>query len=533
MVNSTWCSIAIPLLWSCPFSDLKWPQDHYKGHLLIRTYIACLPKDKKQHLIDEGYNMIDYYGEALFDYPSFLKELNIGNVQCSISQWWNDATDYRLRHKTKVPVLESAIFEMLFNNNYGLRSLDCRLQTCYNIPNFSSFKGIQRSISRLTELRIDCSSNDNEGYMIELIDVIIKNSQNIHVLVITPPPLPQQQYETDVLSSKLQTLIESQNNLEAIYTISPYSGIFDPIRSASIFSALISQTDSITELDLRKMFIDWNSLEILAKCYNLKSLTLVNCHQEKDINNFLFSEPSPTSSFSSMHNNNLLSSITKLTINHATDFSPLSEITATSIIMMARQNLKELVIDFITPELSEFIRQQQIPNLGSLSIRTFRINELQQWLKQSKLVHLALSDVSNNSELFSLTNSYQLGKLLPETLNHLQIECRYNIAPESLTILLENSNCRNLQILSLDVEIFNDTLLEVVADYSRENGRILKELRIANDTLLEYDEKLRRKLSNVIPFINQNYIDTWPILSGFLEVVGNAVIKDNRKMLRD
>ncbi|CAJ0840725.1 783_t:CDS:2, partial [Entrophospora sp. SA101] len=190
------------------------------------------------------------------------------------------------------------------------------------------------------------------------------------------------------------------------------------------------------------------------------------------------------------------------------------KVTATSIVMMARQNLKELVIDFITPELSKFIKQQQIPNLDSLSIRTLQINELQKWLKHSKLVHLALSDVSNNSELFSLTNSYQLGKLLPETLNHLQIECRYNIAPESLTILLENSNCRNLQVLSLDVEIFNDTLLEVVADYSRENGRVLKELRIANDTLLEYDKNLRRKLSNVIPFINQDYIDAWPILSG-------------------
>ncbi|CAH1768714.1 2111_t:CDS:2, partial [Entrophospora sp. SA101] len=53
----------------------------------------------------------------------------------------------------------------------------------------------------------------------------------------------------------------------------------------------------------------------------------------------------------------------------------------------------------------------------------------------------------------------------------------------------------------------------VVADYSRENGRVLKELRIANDTLLEYDKNLRRKLSNVIPFINQDYIDAWPILS--------------------
>ncbi|CAH1761792.1 9139_t:CDS:2, partial [Entrophospora sp. SA101] len=53
----------------------------------------------------------------------------------------------------------------------------------------------------------------------------------------------------------------------------------------------------------------------------------------------------------------------------------------------------------------------------------------------------------------------------------------------------------------------------VVADYSRENGRVLKELRIANDTLLEYDKNLCRKLSNVIPFINQDYIDTWPILS--------------------
>nr|CAG8526235.1 13478_t:CDS:2 [Entrophospora candida] len=478
-VNSTLCSIAIQLLWSCPFSDLKWPRDHHKGYLLIRTYIACLSKDKKQHLIDEGYDMINYYGEALFDYPSFLKELDIGNVQYSICQWWNETADYRLRRKTKIPVLESTMLEMLFNNNYGLKSLNCQLQTCYNIPNFSSFEGIQQSISQLTELQIDCSSNDNEGYMIELIDAVIKNSQNIRTLVITPPSLPQQQYEINILSSKLQTLIESQNNLKVIYTTLPYSGIFDPISSASIFSALASQTDSITELDLRKMFIDWNSLENLAKCYNLKSLTLVNCYQEKDINNII----------------------------------PLSEVTATSIVMMARQNLKELVIDFITPELSKFIKQQQIPNLDSLSIRTLQINELQKWLKQSKLVHLALSDVSNNSELFSLTNSYQLGKLLPETLNHLQIECRYNIAPESLTILLENSNCRNLQILSLDVEIFNDTLLEVVADYSRENGRVLKELRIANDTFLEYDKNLRRKLSNVIPFINQDYIDTWPILS--------------------
>jgi len=134
------------------------------------------------------------------------------------------------------------------------------------------------------------------------------------------------------------------------------------------------------------------------------------------------------------------------------------------------------------------------------------------WIASStSLSHLSLSDVGISSRLFSITICQQIGQLLPINLLHLQLESRYNIAPESLTCTLEHSIAK-LEILSLDVDKFDDTLLEVIGDYARDTGRRLKELRIGKDTRIEFDPSLCKKLLCVIPSINQNYEDPWPVL---------------------
>ncbi|CAG8693412.1 3054_t:CDS:1, partial [Dentiscutata erythropus] len=466
--------------------------DQDAGHLLIRTYLACLSDEACQMLEDEGH-VLDK-SKPLFDYPSYFKELQIGSLQSALEQWWAKNTDYRLRKKANFTTLEGLIFEMLINESNGLRLLDCGTRSRYNMTDCTLFTGIQKAVARIYELRINCSNVD-QGQLTNLLSIIIENSQNIHRLVITP-------HHDGSIAQKIPKLIEAQQSLNQFSMVSSLAGLFNPSRSASVFSALTSQIKSLTHADLRKIYIDGNSLQILAKCHNLTSLYLVNCYQEEDI----------TLSDSLFKTAQL--SIKKLVLNHDHHNSVkdgLSHNTCTSIIMMSAQTLQELSIDFIDQDLVEIL-STQIPHLVSFAIRTTPI-PLLKWISTSTLTHLALSDVGPNTCMFTIAPLKQVGQLLPPTLTHLQLECRYNIAPESMGGLLDECQAP-LKVLSLDVEKFDDTLLEVVADYSRENGKCVRELRIAKDTRLHFDYGLCKKLQSVIPSINQDYLDPWPLLIG-------------------
>ncbi|CAG8591911.1 13381_t:CDS:2 [Acaulospora morrowiae] len=488
LVSHSWCQFANSLLWSRPFACLNPIENQGRGHLLIQTYLSCLDDKERQILIEEGLDLPSK--SALFDYPVFLKELHIGMLQGALAQWWAKNTTYRIKKKANFQTLETTVSELLFNRCNGLRSLDCELQSRYNIANYASFTGIRKAVCQLNELKINCGSLDHSGYLSSLLTVIIESSQHIRHIVVTP-------YHDGPISNQIPRLIESQINLEQFSMVSSLAGLFDPHRSASIFSSLTSQTHSLVHADLRKVYIDANSLQILARCNKLRSLHFVCCQQEQDI----------TLSDSLVKSCQL--PITKLVINNeeTQEKHSLSNITVTSIVMMAAETLVELVMDSASPELVEII-STKIPHLNSLAIRTTP-PLLFQFLSSSTIEHLALSDV--NSNLFSITVLQQIGRLLPTTLTHLQLECRYNVAPESMTGLLDE--CRApLKILSLDVEKFDDTLLERIADYARETGKRLKELRIGRDTRIQYDEELCKKLTTVIPSINQNYKDPWPIL---------------------
>lgn len=487
LVNRSLSQVAISLLWSNPFDNLSLLENQSRSHLLIQTYLSCLEKEKRQILLDEG---LDIPPEStLFDYPIFLKKLRIEILQASLVQWWNKNTTYRIKNKANFHTFATVISELLINKCNGLRLLGFDAQHSFSIADFASFSGIQNAICNLKEFRVNCGYIDHSGYLANLLSLIIENSQKINHLVIAP-------HDDGVIASQIPRLIESQANLEKFSMVNSFSGSFQPNRSASIYSALTSQKHSLVHADFRRIFIEPNSLQVLTRFTKLKSLYFVSCQQEKDITLYDSLNQLP---------------ITKLVLNNPFGKDSLTETTCVSIIMMAASTLVELAIDFLTPELVEIINTQ-IPNLNSLAIRTTHISLLK-FLPHSTIEHLALSDVGTKSNLFSISVLQQLGQLLPATLNHLQLECRYSIAPESLAALLEE--CRApLKIISLDVEIFDDTLLEVIADYSRETGKRLKELRIGKDTGIEYDRELCKKLTSVIPSINQNYIDPWPILIG-------------------
>ncbi|GBC47087.1 uncharacterized protein OCT59_002264 [Rhizophagus irregularis] len=88
LVNRLWCRLAIPLLWENPFSITT------GNYNFIEVYLYNLDDYLKTKIND--YQIINYLlpSNTLFNYPSFIRYLNICNVTFSIEKWLeaNDKT---------------------------------------------------------------------------------------------------------------------------------------------------------------------------------------------------------------------------------------------------------------------------------------------------------------------------------------------------------------------------------------------------------------------------------------------------------
>ena len=82
------------------------------------------------------------------------------------------------------------------------------------------------------------------------------------------------------MAQQIPKSIEFQQNLTSFSMILDHLVLQGPLQ---FFSSLTSQVISLTNLDLQRICIDLNSLEILTRCPNLKILKFIDCYQERDI----------------------------------------------------------------------------------------------------------------------------------------------------------------------------------------------------------------------------------------------------------
>src|SRR5688572_7420517 len=71
LVNKLWCHLAIPLLWEDPFSIPT------KNYHFIAIYLHNLNEDDKTKLNEYGINDNLFASSTLFNYPRFIKYLDI------------------------------------------------------------------------------------------------------------------------------------------------------------------------------------------------------------------------------------------------------------------------------------------------------------------------------------------------------------------------------------------------------------------------------------------------------------------------
>ncbi|CAB5202280.1 unnamed protein product [Rhizophagus irregularis] len=82
LVNRLWCRLAISLLWEDPFS-IKSP----KNYRFIEIYLSNLSDDDKTRLNEYVIHSGLFPSNTLFNYPKFIKHLDIYKVYYSIEMW--------------------------------------------------------------------------------------------------------------------------------------------------------------------------------------------------------------------------------------------------------------------------------------------------------------------------------------------------------------------------------------------------------------------------------------------------------------
>ncbi|GBC33996.1 uncharacterized protein OCT59_019109 [Rhizophagus irregularis] len=178
LVNKLWCRLAIPLLWENPFSITT------GNYNFIKVYLYNLNKYLKATL--SKYQIIDSLltSNTLFNYPSFIRYLNINKINTSIDMWLkaNDITlniDLVFEFKN---FINMSLIKLFIENEVNLHTLDLEasntnyvtyiehvLEIILQNPNFIS--------NNIRNLKFSISSSGSK--ILNRVTQIINSNQNL------------------------------------------------------------------------------------------------------------------------------------------------------------------------------------------------------------------------------------------------------------------------------------------------------------------------------------------------------------------
>jgi hypothetical protein len=234
-VNKTWSEIIIPILWKNPWKYLT------KGNeiLLLDIIISHLPDKLKNNL--SKYYKINSYQKPLFNYISYCKHLNLGEID-------------RLLYNESIINMDDFI-KIFINENMKFTHLYIPRKLNHTIDLFS-FNGIENCFSKLEFL--SCNTNIKDDILIGLVDVC-KPIKELELFV-----------EPNNNNFEIIKLIDSPKKLINIrFLTRPYS-LNDESFCGILENSLIKHSNNVKYLKITKQ----PSTKMLSSFINLKILEL-------------------------------------------------------------------------------------------------------------------------------------------------------------------------------------------------------------------------------------------------------------------
>ncbi|POG71827.1 hypothetical protein GLOIN_2v1774372 [Rhizophagus irregularis DAOM 181602=DAOM 197198] len=276
LINRLWCRLAIPLLWEDPFpKKYLFSKIHPTNYHFIEIYLSKLNEDIKTKLYEYGVNNnLIISNTLLFNYPSFIKYLNIDKILNSVQTWVYTVVG---KNQELVNLIYGSLLEMFIENEGNLHSFEVILPICYDVNYFNKSidlilqnPNLTHNIRNLT-FRIYNYNNQN---IIKLLKFLYSNCNSISSMALD---FPNYGDDYSLISEKCLTQIYiSQNNLKKI-SFGSFVNLYNP------FLTLKNSNCSNTLNTIIFYFIDFkNIISILQEVFDqlnvLESIHILYCN---------------------------------------------------------------------------------------------------------------------------------------------------------------------------------------------------------------------------------------------------------------
>ncbi|KAF0542517.1 hypothetical protein F8M41_004501 [Gigaspora margarita] len=423
LVSRHWCKMSIPILWQNPFT-------YNNNPLFISQYLLSLDENEKSGLKEYGINI--KFQNTLFNYASFLRILNLINLESRIYQWINlKYFNWDKPCESLKCQIMNFLLKLFVENGAILHKLDLHFDD-YKLQSeiLHLFGRNERFVSQLQELSLAGISRLNIKSVTALSEILAKNTTKINVLYLENY---SSGYEPRLLHA-IVSIIKSQGQLREFSLI----GEEYPTEFHGIISALESQKESLQEVTI--MFCECNEeFKVLMNCKNLKILRIKYCNNVSILEPCLNTLEYNSSMTYASHIVHILEKSGTL-LQRLKIESDGGKICGESLLL---RTLKSFCpnITYLNISCIRFSTQFQdlICNLQKLQFLTLRyINDI------------LAEELEEEEEL--KTRVMQFAKILPLTLQYLDL--RYSSLSSYIDILLNNccAPLKNLLINHIDNE---------------------------------------------------------------------------------
>ncbi|CAG8577520.1 3985_t:CDS:1 [Cetraspora pellucida] len=172
LVCRSWCLNMVQVLWSKPFHLLR-----KTSSKLIQVYLDGLSKAERKDLIAAGINISIIPSKTLFDYMSFLKDLNFELIYNSAQSWLESKTneDYENNHlmlnnssdiEQQTFELAKGLCKVFLSHCERLKSIDLSRTMTPTIPNdylsIIKLPSAEKALSQLEEFKFTARDLDRD-----------------------------------------------------------------------------------------------------------------------------------------------------------------------------------------------------------------------------------------------------------------------------------------------------------------------------------------------------------------------------------
>ncbi|GBC02666.1 hypothetical protein RclHR1_04740009 [Rhizophagus clarus] len=460
LVNRLWCHLSIALLWEDPFS-----KNCLKNYHFIEICLFKLNDDDKVKLKEYGILIDLFPSKTLFNYPSFIQNLNVYNICHSIENWIHNNVKTTTNEKQLSNFIFLSLIKIFIKNIINLHTFEVEASNILMVISrdcfISAFELISQNpnfICNVKNLNICFDGLTND--LLSFLKYLYSNCNSISSLYI--------HYSDDLdnyTEKVLSKVINSQHNLRKIYFGQSSYHFLRNLKIPNCSNTL--KTIIFHNVYLKNLEINFN--EVFNSLNVLESIHIIYCHFfDSTIIQQIISLTKPFKLKSLFMDSELQIEQLKLLLQLSGDY--LENIGFSSMNNELKlQSIKLVKIYCIKIKFIDLIRFDDQNVFSAFDL----IKNFQQNLNYLNInfCQFGREQLSYDDKLSSIVLQ-NLGQILPYKLEYLGLALKINV--NDLKTFFENSHCIFIRKLLIRNKVYqeSDDILSCIKKY------IMKEKRV-------------------------------------------------------